>query len=188
MGTMWTLRAGLLRLSICTALKWSHPQMDTPIILTMVFLSSTWISEVICLKGGRWRAPILSLTTCGLLLGCFIAQLSFPELLILFSREATRILAGDWWRLVTALFFQHGGLIGGLTNIATLFWIGDLAPASFYQIDACSARGLAAVEATARPVVVRLLLRTRIVPPCLSTIAFETERPSPVPRSFLVVK
>jgi hypothetical protein len=105
-----------------------------------------------------------------------------------FSREATRILAGEWWRLVTALFFQHGGLIGGLTNIATLFWIGDLAPASFYQIDACSARGLAAVEATARPVVVRLLLRTRIVPPCLSTIAFETERPSPVPRSFLVVK
>jgi hypothetical protein len=115
-----------LRLSTRTALKWNHPQMDTPIILTMVFLTSTWISEVICPKGGRWRAPILSLTTCGLLLGCLIAQLSFPELLILFRRDATRILAGDRRRIVTALFFQDGGLIGGLTNIATLFWIGNV--------------------------------------------------------------
>jgi hypothetical protein len=47
-------------------------------------------------------------------------------LLILFRRDATRILAGDWWRIVTALFFQDGGLIGGLTNIATLFWIGNV--------------------------------------------------------------
>jgi rhomboid protease GluP len=48
----------------------------------------------------------------------------FPNLLVLFQRDATRIFAGEWWRMVSALFFQDGGLIGGLTNIAALFWIG----------------------------------------------------------------
>ena len=100
--------------------------MEMAIVLTMVFLTVSWIAEAICLKGARWRTPSLTLIACGLLLVCLIAQLSFPGLLVLFERDTTRILAGEWWRMGTALFFQDGGLVGGLTNIVTLFWIGNV--------------------------------------------------------------
>jgi rhomboid protease GluP len=100
--------------------------MEIPTVLTMVFLNAAWIAEAICLKDTRWRTPKLTLAACGLLLGCLIAQLSFPGLLAFFQRDTTRILAGEWWRIVSALFFQDGWLIGGLINIVTLFWIGNV--------------------------------------------------------------
>jgi rhomboid protease GluP len=101
-------------------------QMEIPTVLTMAFLAAAWIAEAICLKDARWRTPILTLTVCGLLLSCLIAQLSFPGLLIFFERDTTRIVAGERWRIVSALFFQDGWIIGGLTNIVTLFWIGNV--------------------------------------------------------------
>ena len=92
----------------------------------MVFLTVSWIAEAICLQGTRWRTPSLTLTACGLLLFCLVAQLACPWLLIVFERDTTRILAGEWWRIGTALFFQDGWLVGGLTNIVTLFCIGNV--------------------------------------------------------------
>lgn len=100
--------------------------MEMPIVLTMVFLTVSWIAEAICLQGTRWRTPSLTLTACGLLLFCLVAQLACPWLLIVFERDTTRILAGEWWRIGTALFFQDGWLVGGLTNIVTLFCIGNV--------------------------------------------------------------
>ena len=92
----------------------------------MVFLTVSWIAEAICIQGTRWRTPSLTLTACGLLLFCLVAQLACPWLLIVFERDTTRILAGEWWRIGTALFFQDGWLVGGLTNIVTLFCIGNV--------------------------------------------------------------
>ena len=57
---------------------------------------------------------------------CLIAQLRFPQLLILLERNTTRVVDGEWWRIVTALYFQDGWIIGGLTNIVALFFIGNL--------------------------------------------------------------
>jgi rhomboid protease GluP len=104
---------------------YAHP-MEILNILTIVFLTAAWVGEAICLKDTKRRTPILTLTACGFLLGCFIAQLLFPGLLIFFERDTTRILAGEWWRIVSALFFQDGWRLGGLTNIVTLFWIGSV--------------------------------------------------------------
>jgi len=66
------------------------------------------------------------LVCCGILVCCLIAQLLHPELLSVCQRDASRIFAGEYWRIVTALFFQDGWITGGVTNILALFWIGAL--------------------------------------------------------------
>lgn len=57
---------------------------------------------------------------------CLIAQLRFPQFLFLLERNTTKVVVGEWWRMITALFFQDGWIIGGLTNIVALFFIGNL--------------------------------------------------------------
>lgn len=54
-------------------------------------------------------------------------QLVIPSLLLNFARDRTAILAGEWWRLVTALFFQDGGVPGTIFNLVTLLLVGSVA-------------------------------------------------------------
>jgi rhomboid protease GluP len=100
--------------------------MDFSAAFTMVFLSSAWVSEAICQKDKKRKTPTLTLTVCGLLTICLVVQLRFPLLLILLQRNTAKIVEGEWWRILTALFFQDGWIIGGLTNIVALFFIGSL--------------------------------------------------------------
>jgi rhomboid protease GluP len=51
----------------------------------------------------------------------------FPAVLVALERNATLIASGEWWRLVTALFVQDGGLSGGVFNIVGLALIGSVA-------------------------------------------------------------
>lgn len=53
-------------------------------------------------------------------------QFVVPGMLAAWQR-APRGLHGDWWRIVTALFVQDGGLVGTLSNLAFLLVIGALA-------------------------------------------------------------
>ena len=101
--------------------------MEFSAVFTLVFLSSAWVGEAICQKDKRQITPTLTLTACGLLTMCLIAQLRFPQLLFLLERNTIKVVDGEWWRLITALFFQDGGIIGSLTNIVALFFIGNLA-------------------------------------------------------------
>jgi hypothetical protein len=98
--------------------------MKCPVVL-LLFLAFAWGTEAIRLRNIKLRKPTLTLSVCGILLATLTAQLLFPRLLVLFRRDAIRIFAGEWWRIASALIFQDGGLIGGLTNIAALFWIGN---------------------------------------------------------------
>jgi rhomboid protease GluP len=101
--------------------------MDFSAVFTMVFLSSAWVAETICQKDKKRKTPTLTLTVCGLLTICLVAQLRFPHLLILLQRNTAKIVVeGEWWRILTALFLQDGWVIGGLTNIVALFFIGSL--------------------------------------------------------------
>jgi rhomboid protease GluP len=56
-----------------------------------------------------------------------LLQFVFPAILILFRRDAGAFLAGDWWRIITPLFVQDGGVSGSIFNLASLFLVGSLA-------------------------------------------------------------
>lgn len=42
-------------------------------------------------------------------------------------RDYSRFLAGEWWRLITPLFVQDGGVTGSLFNLVSLFLVGCVA-------------------------------------------------------------
>jgi membrane associated rhomboid family serine protease len=54
-------------------------------------------------------------------------QFFFPAVLVMFERDYSRFAAGEWWRLITALFAQDGGWSGGLVNLVGLVLVGGVA-------------------------------------------------------------
>lgn len=54
-------------------------------------------------------------------------QFFFPALLTLFQRDAIHFKEGEWWRLITPLFFQDGGVSGAIFNLVSLLLIGFVA-------------------------------------------------------------
>ncbi|HSB65142.1 MAG TPA: rhomboid family intramembrane serine protease [Anaerolineales bacterium] len=56
-----------------------------------------------------------------------ILQFFFPSILPLFQRDYQRFLSGNWWRIITPLFVQDGGLGGTIFNLAGLLLIGSIA-------------------------------------------------------------
>jgi len=75
----------------------------------------------------RRRRPWLTLAICATLGACLLCQWLVPPLLAALQRDAVAISAGQWWRLATALFFQDGGIRGGVFNIALLLFVGAVA-------------------------------------------------------------
>jgi membrane associated rhomboid family serine protease len=45
----------------------------------------------------------------------------------MFERNYERFLAGEWWRLITALFVQDGGVSGSIFNLVSLLLVGIVA-------------------------------------------------------------
>ena len=54
-------------------------------------------------------------------------QFFFPVLLPLLQRDTSQILQGEWWRIVTALFAQDGGVAGAVFNVVSLLLVGAVA-------------------------------------------------------------
>jgi membrane associated rhomboid family serine protease len=71
--------------------------------------------------------PWLTAAACALLVMCLMAQLNLPVLLSHMQRDGSAIRAGQFYRLFTALWFQDGGIVGGLFNIVMLAVLGVIA-------------------------------------------------------------
>ncbi len=56
-----------------------------------------------------------------------ILQFFFPALLTTLQRDYERFLNGDWWRLISPLFVQDGGIIGTIFNLISLALVGSVA-------------------------------------------------------------
>jgi membrane associated rhomboid family serine protease len=70
------------------------------------------------------RATILLLVAVGI---PSILQFFHPAILVLFQRDYLRFLHGEWWRLITPLFVQDGGMAGTSFNMIGLLLAGILA-------------------------------------------------------------
>ncbi|MEV5714187.1 rhomboid family intramembrane serine protease [Amycolatopsis mediterranei] len=77
------------------------------------------------------RRPILTAAVFAVTLACGIAQLVHPPLYDAVVRDAARIDAGEWYRLVTGMFFQDGRAFGLTSNLLWLAFFGTLAERVF---------------------------------------------------------
>lgn len=68
-----------------------------------------------------------TLIVAGLISAGLILQFILPQLPAWFMRNTQLIVKGEWWRIITALFFQDGGLAGGISNIVGLLFMGTVA-------------------------------------------------------------
>lgn len=71
----------------------------------------------------RWTVPRLTLGVLVILLACAAAQARFPSLLSLCERSPM-VERGQPWRLLTAPWFQDGGISGTVLNLILLLAIG----------------------------------------------------------------
>ena len=53
-------------------------------------------------------------------------QFFFPAILAVFQRDYERFLQGEWWRLITPLFVQDGGVSGTIFNLVSLLLVGSV--------------------------------------------------------------
>ncbi|WIX87570.1 rhomboid family intramembrane serine protease [Amycolatopsis sp. DG1A-15b] len=77
------------------------------------------------------RRPYLTAVVFAVTLACGIAQLVHPPLYDVMHRDAARIDAGEWYRLVTGMFFQDGWAFGLTSNLLWLAFFGTLAERVF---------------------------------------------------------
>ena len=54
-------------------------------------------------------------------------QFFFPSILTLFRRDTVAFWAGEWWRVITPLFVQDGGVSGSIFNLVSLLIVGGIA-------------------------------------------------------------
>jgi membrane associated rhomboid family serine protease len=54
-------------------------------------------------------------------------QFFFPAILSILQRDYARFLEGKWWRLITPLFVQDGGVSGAIFNLVSLVFVGTVA-------------------------------------------------------------
>ncbi|WIY03683.1 rhomboid family intramembrane serine protease [Amycolatopsis mongoliensis] len=77
------------------------------------------------------RLPLVTASVFLVTLACGIAQLVHPPLYDAVVRDAARIDAGEWYRLVTGMFFQDGWTFGLVSNLVWLAVFGTLAERVF---------------------------------------------------------
>lgn len=101
--------------------------MTIPIALLLVAAFAAMITGRLQLSLGRGPIPWLTLGFVAALAIALVAQSLFPPLRTTFERNACAVFAGDYYRLFTALWFQDGGLVGSLFNLALLSLLGPIA-------------------------------------------------------------
>ncbi|GHG39041.1 MULTISPECIES: rhomboid family intramembrane serine protease [Amycolatopsis] len=80
------------------------------------------------------RRPYLTAAVFVVTLACGIAQLVHPPLYDAMHRDAARIDAGEWYRLLTGMFFQDAWAFGLVFNLAWLAVFGILAERVFGRV------------------------------------------------------
>ena len=101
-------------------------------VIYVIGLYGAYLAGTFYLREQPNPQPLRSVPYSTLLLTLAIAipttlQFFFPTLLPLLERNYERFLAGDWWRLVTSLFVQDGGVSGSIFNLVSLLFVGMIA-------------------------------------------------------------
>jgi membrane associated rhomboid family serine protease len=80
---------------------------------------------------GVTRRPIATAAVFAVTAATSITQLVYHPAFDRFRRDGAKIDAGQWWRLVTGMFFQDGWVLGTVFNLFALVVVGVLAERVF---------------------------------------------------------
>lgn len=80
------------------------------------------------------RRPLLTAAVFLVTLACGVAQLVHRALYDSVVRDAARIDDGEWYRLITGMFFQDGWALGLVFNLLWLAVVGTLAERVFGRV------------------------------------------------------
>lgn len=84
----------------------------------------TTLDQLLATMGRRASTPRATATLWIITAATSTAQLLHPVLLDQFRRNPVALAAGQWWRMVTPMFFQDGHLLGTIFNLVVLAVIG----------------------------------------------------------------
>ena len=73
------------------------------------------------------RFPYYTLGTAVIIAIPSILGLIYPSVIKTLGRDYSRFLSSEWWRLITSLFVQDGGVGGTIFNLVSLLFIGSVA-------------------------------------------------------------
>ncbi|MFD9339625.1 hypothetical protein ACFWBF_35385 [Streptomyces sp. NPDC060028] len=96
--------------------------MTTAALMVLMFKGGLALIGEDTLRGRR--VPWAALALTGLALAGVALQLCWPGAMDALDADPAR---SGWWRVVTSVFMQNGGLFGGAWNIATLATVAALA-------------------------------------------------------------
>lgn len=82
------------------------------------------LENLVAITGGQTRKLWATITVWILTAATGTAQLLHPILLDQFRRNPEALAAGQWWRMVTPMFFQDRHLTGTVFNLVILAVIG----------------------------------------------------------------
>ncbi|MET3959522.1 membrane associated rhomboid family serine protease [Rhodococcus sp. OAS809] len=86
------------------------------VVVASIALMLAWLKDRRILGDLPLSAVVLWLVVAG----PSILQALMPGLLDMFRRDPTLIRDGQWWRILTSVFVQDGGLAGTVANLLTL--------------------------------------------------------------------
>jgi membrane associated rhomboid family serine protease len=106
-------------------------------VLLMIGLLGAWLAGSLRLRlsstspsiGARTFVPHGTILLVALVAIPTTLQFVIPWLLPLFERDRAMFFAGQWWRIVTTLVVQDGGISGAIFNVITLAVVASVAEA-----------------------------------------------------------
>ncbi|MFC9834730.1 rhomboid family intramembrane serine protease [Rhodococcus sp. NPDC127530] len=101
---------------------WPSAVLFAVVLVLATLLGSTRIGEVRLTRPPRTAVVLWLLIAVPSLL-----QIVVPAVLDALERDPTQIRDHQWWRIVTSVAVQDGGLAGTVVNLLVLAWVAPLA-------------------------------------------------------------
>jgi hypothetical protein len=101
-------------------------------VFIILGLYGAFFAGILNIRSGSLAAPHpdsfprMTFFLVGLIAVPTVMQFVFPTILPLLERNRDQIMEGGWWRIVTALMVQDGGISGSFFNLISLFFVGRI--------------------------------------------------------------
>ncbi|MFC9355467.1 rhomboid family intramembrane serine protease [Rhodococcus sp. NPDC057014] len=106
---------------------WISAVLFAVVLVLASLIGSVRIGEGRIGEGGFTRPPRTAVVLWLLIAVPSLLQIAVPAVLDALERDPTQIRDHQWWRIVTSVAVQDGGVAGTVVNLLVLAWVAPLA-------------------------------------------------------------